>query len=369
MTLSLPFTSAESVTRHAIVGDPQANNSFSQEIHTVQELVSNFSQDFSLLAPPASIQLYVFEGVQFGSPSAPSVIINRNREQSLTTSEMWLSFDVTFDQAITGLDESDFNVLGLPEAWVAAVWEVFPFDGSSFGVGVTGMSTSGDVALELAAGAVHGVTNQGNTASSFIGPWIAFNMPLFPGLTSPLLGSVLDGNSSLFRWTQGDFQVDEWILDVGTVPDGSDLFTDWYAGSTTQIEVTTVPENGDPIFVSLSYRIGAYWDTEEYVFTTSTANIDPLIVINAPASGSVLSGTSLALDWEDANGLVEEWYVDVGSVLDGSDHFTGNYQGSDGSAMVQGLPSDGSPIHVRWNYRIAWDWFFIDRSYISLSAP
>ena len=368
VTLSLPFITAQSVTRYAIVGDPQANNLYSQEIQQVQESLSGFNQEFSLLAPPASIQLYLFEGVQFAGQTAPSVVINRNIEQALISSEMWLTYDVTFDQPVTGLDESDFDVQGVPDAWVAAVWEAFPFDGSTFGVGVTGMPNSGDVALELRAGTVQSGANIDNSVSSFIGPWVTFNRPLFPGLISPVIGSVWSEGANSFAWTQGDFQVDEWILDVGTVPDGSDLFTDWYAGGISQVTVDTIPNSGIPIYVSLAYRIGDFWDAEEYVFTATAAIVDPNVLIDAPVSGSVLTGTSVSFDWEDTNGLVEEWYFDVGSVVDGSDFFTGNYQGNEGSALVTGLPNDGSPVYVRWNYRIGWDWFYIDRTYTAQTS-
>lgn len=92
--------------------------------------------------------------------------------------------------------------------------------------------------------------------------------------------------------------------------------------------------------------------------------LEPVLpTMTSPVPDTSLDGNTQLFTWS-ANGLpVEAWWFDVGTRHDWSDLFEGAYTGETTSALVSGLPCDGSTLHVRLWYQIDGWWSFRDFLY------
>src|SRR5882724_2806305 len=82
------------------------------------------------------------------TPAAPAVLsINRLVPADLLTNAASVSFAVAFDQAVTGVDASDFRVLKGNGVVAGAI--VVTGNGASYTVGVSGIAGNGNVRLGL----------------------------------------------------------------------------------------------------------------------------------------------------------------------------------------------------------------------------
>lgn len=90
-----------------------------------------------------------------------------------------------------------------------------------------------------------------------------------PGLTAPANDANLPGANVEFQWTDNGHGVEQWLLDIGTAPDGSDLLEGNYLGSQTNVQVNGLPTDGATLYIRLSYRIGSIWNWVDYEFTAA----------------------------------------------------------------------------------------------------
>ncbi len=89
-----------------------------------------------------------------------------------------------------------------------------------------------------------------------------------PMMLSPTNGSTLAGSSETFTWSAEGATVDKWRLEVGTSPDGRDLFVQ-NLDSATSITVNGLPTDGSIVYVNLKWRIGSVTTVASYVYTAS----------------------------------------------------------------------------------------------------
>ncbi|MBI3684250.1 MAG: hypothetical protein HY235_28070 [Acidobacteria bacterium] len=125
-----------------------------------------------------------------------------------------------------------------------------------------------------------------------------------PGsILSPAPGSVLASTTVTFQWSPGT-GVSSFILAIGTTPTGTNVFNR-DAGTSLSATVTTIPSNGETLYVRLSSRIGADLRTNSYVYRAPSlggvANRARLVItsFSAPNSATVgvnLTGTALRVE-------------------------------------------------------------------------
>lgn len=175
VTLHLPFRSVKSVTLYKMEGAPRANNLDSEAVKVqAQEIpVREFSPTFTLNAargadvrgmPPAATYLYVFEGVKTPAlPSRVSGAITPAPGQPLTTSRPMVRFQVLFDRPVKGLNADAVKVVGTAGGTARVEWPA-ELGGTGFMVTVGDLESSGDVGLELPAGAVTDAAGSANAA-------------------------------------------------------------------------------------------------------------------------------------------------------------------------------------------------------------
>jgi len=91
-----------------------------------------------------------------------------------------------------------------------------------------------------------------------------------PALASPAPGSTLTGSSATFTWSPGS-GVTAYKLRVGsTGVNSNDLYSS-AAITATSVNVTTLPTNGETIYVRLYMEIDGVWNREDYTYTAYTA--------------------------------------------------------------------------------------------------
>jgi uncharacterized repeat protein (TIGR02543 family) len=97
---------------------------------------------------------------------SPQVTINQAAGQSDPTSISPINFTVVFNESVTGFITGDVSLNGTASATTATVIETAPNNGTTFNVAVSGMSTSGTVIANIAAGMAADAAGNLNAPSS-----------------------------------------------------------------------------------------------------------------------------------------------------------------------------------------------------------
>ena len=172
-----------------------------------------------------------------------------------------------------------------------------------------------------------------------------------PMITAPADGSTLSGSSETFTWSAEGAIVDKWRLEVGTTPDGRDIFVQGIDASITSLLVSGLPTDGSTVYVNLKWRIGGASGTASYVYTAN-GGTPGTPSITSPVPGSTLASGNVTYSWTGNGAAVEDWQLLIGiSVGDNSLYDSGVLLVATTSVVVSSLPEDGSTIHVtlRWN--------------------
>jgi len=215
-------------------------------------------------------------------------------------------------------------------------------------------------------------------------------------MTTPAPGSTLIASNVQFQWT-GGIGVSQYRLDAGTTPGGTDLFTQ-DTGTTLTATVIGLPFDGSPIYVRLGSLVGSTWRFNSYTYTASTTYLPwlglgsggpaprdgatpPVRSVNeraagspgemiSPAPTSTLTASTVAFQWTGGLGVRQYWLA-IGTTPDGTDLFNDD-AGTQLSATVAGLPTDGQPIYVHLGSLIGSEWHFTSYAYTTTpiaSAP
>ncbi|GEM_PF-1474790 len=179
-------------------------------------------------------------------------------------------------------------------------------------------------------------------------------------ITSPAPGAALPGSSTTFQWNAGA-GVTRYFLFVGRWQGGSTFFSQ-DMGTNLSAAVSGLPSDGSTVYVRLWSYINNAWQYNDYTFTAAGTAPTPVKgVITSPASGSTLSGSSATFTWTPGSAIQRFWLF-VGTAVGNNDVYGGD-QGTNTSATVGGLPTNGKPLYVRlWSY-INGAWQYSDAQY------
>ena len=180
VTLHLPFNSAKKITLYKMEGDPRATNLDAEnvKIQTQEISAKEFSQTFVLNAargaedrglPPAASYLYVFEGTTTPEmPKTPKATIAPAVGQPVISCHPVVRFVALFDRPFSGLKPDALKVLGTAGGTAQIEWPV-ELGGTGCIITVTDLEKSGDIVVEIPAGAMmdaNGIANPAVTSSA-----------------------------------------------------------------------------------------------------------------------------------------------------------------------------------------------------------
>lgn len=213
-----------------------------------------------------------------------------------------------------------------------------------------------------------------------------------PDLVDPSPGSTLSGPTVTFKWdSDGIRNIDDWRMRVGDANDKKRYANKvLYVSTRRSYKVSGLPTDGSKVLVNLAYKkTGGKWVEKEYSFNAASNNgnsngnedtgnentgnddgTSSMPAIVSPASGSTLSGSVVTFKWSD-NGTkkIDDWRLLVGSANDETKYANKIlYVPTKRQFRVQGLPTDGSNITLKFSYRtVGGAWIEKEYSYKAAS--
>lgn len=255
----------------------------------------------------------------------------------------------TFEWTDTGADRYALWVGSTPGAW--DVWARSTL-GTATSVTVTGLPADGRALYVRLWDQIGGVwTYQDQT-------YWAYSL-MTPVMTSPL-GSVLLGGSQEFAWAG---IADEYALWVGNSPGSWDVWARSSLGTSTAVTVTNLPVDGRPLYVRLSFRIGAKWFSTDATYWAAWIP-DPFI--ESPPNGLTFADGSQDFTWTPG---ADEYALWIGTALGTWDVWARSSLGAGTTATVTDLPTNGQPLYVRFWYRFGNTWRWTDSEYQAAWLP
>ena len=182
-------------------------------------------------------------------------------------------------------------------------------------------------------------------------------------ILSPTPGSTLTSSTVTFTWSSGS-GVSAYWLEVGTTPGGNQI----YPGSpVTNLSATVlgVPTNGSTVYVRLWSLLSGGWQSRDYSYASTAAPSGAVML--SPTPGSTLTSSTVSFTWSSGSGVSAYW-LEVGTTLGGNQIYPGS-QVTNLSAIVPGLPANGSTVYVRLWFLASGAWRFNDYTYTSASGP
>ena len=178
------------------------------------------------------------------------------------------------------------------------------------------------------------------------------------GILTPEDGSTLAGAEQTFTWNPGHAE-GFWFY-AGSSQGAQDYYRNDNMITGTSHTVTGLPTDGSTVHITFHYLENGSWNQLYYTYTA--ANPGALRAeITSPIEGSELSGASQTFTWNAAN--AEGFWFYAGSALGEKDYYRNDNMITGTSHTVTGLPTDGSPVYIRfWTYENG-IWSSIDYRY------
>ncbi|MBZ5537190.1 MAG: hypothetical protein LAO31_14645, partial [Acidobacteriia bacterium] len=152
------------------------------------------------------------------------------------------------------------------------------------------------------------------------------------------------------------------LYEVGALPSGV-TFTDNGNGTATLAGTPGAP-GGYP-FVITAWNGVSPNATQNFTLTVNTPGGNGA-QMTTPVPGSTLTSSTVTFTWSAGTG-VSEYYLQVGTTLAGQELYSVD-EGTNLSAAVMALPTDGSTVYVRLWSLIGGLWSFNDYTYVSCTG-
>ncbi len=186
-------------------------------------------------------------------------------------------------------------------------------------------------------------------------------VPAKAQLTVPAGGFKLGGSPATLEWTAG-VGVSRYYLMIGLWPGGNTIY-DGDQGENRKVSVTDLPVDGRTLYVRLWSYMDGVWQFQDSTAEAAGIFLAAKASLIAPFAGSKLEDTTATFEWNAGAG-VERYYLFVGT-WPGGDNLYNQDLGTELSASVSDLPSNGSLIYVRlWSY-LSGKWEHSDAMYMA----
>lgn len=225
---------------------------------------------------------------------------------------------------------------------------------------VTGLGTATIATTALSAG-THSITaaygGDSNNLASTSGA-LTQTVESAAAFTSPATGSILAGPVVAFNWTSATGATG-YFLWIGTTGVGSSNLYYSSLKTGTSYTFSTMPTNGQTIYVRLITNFSGTWVDADYTFTSASQ-----AVLTAPVGGSVFSGPSVPFNWSAATGATG-YYLWIGSTGVGSNDIYNSAAKTVTSYTFSGMPTNGEMIYVRLITNYSGTWVNADYTFTS----
>jgi trimeric autotransporter adhesin len=182
-------------------------------------------------------------------------------------------------------------------------------------------------------------------------------------ISNPAQGSVLASSTVMFSWTAGTGGT-QYHLSIGTMAGGTNLYNT-NQGTGRSATVSGLPTDGSTLYVRLWSLTSAGWGYNDYTYT-SNIGTSPQAQMSSPTNGSTLPSSAVTFTWTAGTGVSQYW-LHIGTAAGGNNIYNFD-QGTGTSAMVPGLPTDGSLLYVRLWSLIGGGWGYRDYTYAASSS-
>jgi len=183
-------------------------------------------------------------------------------------------------------------------------------------------------------------------------------LPVRAQMLSPANGTTLPGASVTFIWDSGT-GVTTYMLWAGRTPSGNDLWSS-PSGTNRSCNVTGLPTDGSPIYVTLWSWINGAWQSNGYTYSAYLAGAAAKARMSSPANGAALTAPTTTFVWNRGS-AASQYTLWVGSNTNSSNLFNANV-GTNLSQVVS-VPATGAPVYVRLWSLISSAWQYNDYSY------
>jgi hypothetical protein len=250
-------------------------------------------------------------------------------------------------------------------------------------VGTTGVGSSNVVVQDEGtnlSGTVTGLPTNGSTIyvrlwSLIGGTWQPYDYTYAarstgaPGLaemTTPAPESSLTASTVSFQWTGGT-GVSQYYLWVGTIGAGSKDLAIQDCGTNLNATVIGLPTNGSTVYVRLWSLVGPTWQSHDYTYSAMSTSAAPRAQMMTPPPGSTLPASAVAFEWTGGTS-VTQYVLWVGTAGVGSNNLAIQDRGTNLSATVTGLPTNGSALFVRLWSLVSGGWQSNDYTYTAVTS-
>jgi len=186
-----------------------------------------------------------------------------------------------------------------------------------------------------------------------------------PVVSSPSANSSLSGTSQVFTWSANGADVERWWFYAGSAPGASDIANSGDLSNAMQYEVFGLPIDRSTVYVRLWHYSQSRWSFTDTTYTSAliTNSAPPELI--SPAISSELTGGSATFEWTHNNTRVNYWWLYAGTSKGRSNLYnSGASLANRSTVTIDGLPTDGTTVHIRLWYRTAADgWRFLDNAF------
>ncbi len=187
-----------------------------------------------------------------------------------------------------------------------------------------------------------------------------------PGIYSPANGSALTGYSVTFQWGAYQGATAYW-LDVGKEAGGNEYYQSGSLSSSTFSQtVNSLPVDGSTVYATWYYMLNGNWVSTGYSYTAYGGGAIKG-VMQTPAPGSMLTGSTVMFTWNAGSGATAYW-LDIGNVAGGNQYYQSGNLGNVLSKTVSGLPTNSSMVYVTLYSLINGGWQSNAYTYTAYSA-
>lgn len=195
----------------------------------------------------------------------------------------------------------------------------------------TGVLVSTSDEFVVAGNSLYYPVYNGATSASELWRISLYVPPVKSQMLTPADGSTLASTTQTFTWDSGT-GVSSYALWIGSAPGGYDIYSG-NEGVNLNKTVTTLPDDGRTLYVSLFSLINGSYQGNAYTYTAFKGPQPRKARITSPAPGSTLGSASLPLVW-DAGLNVTSYFLFVGTTAGGNNL----YAGDQGTATSRTVP-------------------------------